>query len=170
MPAPPGAAMDANQILPRLWQGADPPGGPLLKQMGVQVLVLCAAECQHPRHLFPGVQVIYAPMRDTSDVPLGVALSTAARVAALHRKGARIMVCCAQGINRSGLITGLAVRLLTGMSGRRALHHVQGRRRGALRNDAFAAYLATLPPSAAPRVPVKADRPLVYGPDGRLVN
>ena len=163
--------MDANQILPRLWQGADPPGGPLLRRMGVQVLVLCARECQHHPRFFPGVRVIHAPMDDSRDVPLDVAIPTAKAVAKLHRQGKRILVCCYMGINRSGLVNALVVHLLTGMSGRRALHHVQGRRLGALRNDAFSAYLATLPErQGGAKVPMQRDRPIVYGPDGRVLH
>jgi hypothetical protein len=62
------------------------------------------------------------------------------------RAGRRVLVACAGGRNRSGLVVGLAVRELLGCSGAQALNWVQSRRENALNNATFARHLAGLPP------------------------
>jgi len=57
----------------------------------------------------------------------------------------RIVVFCGAGANRSGLITALVVRQLTGETGRRAADHVRTRRPGALISGTFNMYLNALP-------------------------
>jgi protein-tyrosine phosphatase len=63
------------------------------------------------------------------------------------RAGRRVLVACAGGRNRSGLVVGLAVRELLGCSGVQALNWVQSRRENALNNATFARHLAGLPPT-----------------------
>jgi protein-tyrosine phosphatase len=67
-------------------------------------------------------------------------------VVAAVRAGRRVLVACAGGRNRSGLVVGLAVRELLGCSGTEALTWVQSRREDALNNVTFARHLAGLPP------------------------
>jgi hypothetical protein len=62
--------------------------------------------------------------------------------------GRRVLVACAGGRNRSGLVLGLALRELLGCSGAEALRLVQLRREDALNNETFARHLAALPPPA----------------------
>ncbi len=69
-------------------------------------------------------------------------------VVAAVRAGRRVLVACAGGRNRSGLVIGLAVRELLGCSGAQALNWVQSRRENALNNVTFATHLASLPPPA----------------------
>jgi hypothetical protein len=69
-------------------------------------------------------------------------------VVAAVRAGRRVLVACAGGRNRSGLVVGLAVRELLGCSGAQALDWVQSRREDALNNVTFAHHLAGLPPKA----------------------
>jgi protein-tyrosine phosphatase len=66
------------------------------------------------------------------------------------RAGRRVLVACAGGRNRSGLVVGLAVRELLGCSGAQALTWVQSRREDALNNATFARHLAGLPPTINP--------------------
>jgi protein-tyrosine phosphatase len=68
-------------------------------------------------------------------------------VVAAVRAGRRVLVACAGGRNRSGLVVGLAVRDLLGCSGAQALTWVQSRREDALNNATFASHLAGLPPT-----------------------
>ena len=63
------------------------------------------------------------------------------------RAGRRVLVACAGGRNRSGLVVGLAVRELLGCSGAQALNWVQSRRENSLNNATFARHLAGLPPT-----------------------
>jgi hypothetical protein len=62
--------------------------------------------------------------------------------------GGRVLVACAGGRNRSGLVLGLALRELLRCSGAEALRIVQSRREDALNNQTFARHLAALPPPA----------------------
>ena len=67
-------------------------------------------------------------------------------VVAAVRARRRVLVACAGGRNRSGLVVGLAVRELLGCSGAQALGWVQSRREDALNNATFGQHLASLPP------------------------
>jgi protein-tyrosine phosphatase len=71
-------------------------------------------------------------------------------VVAAVRAGRRVLVACAGGRNRSGLVVGLAVRELLGCSGAQALTWVQSRREAALNNATFSRHLAGLPPTINP--------------------
>jgi len=137
--------LDADRIMERLWQGSVPPQGDALRKLGFDVLVLAAAERQIPARAFPGVQVIHIPLDDARHVPAREASNVARMVARLWRRGARILITCNMGLNRSGLISALAVRLIIGKSGAEAVADVQRARKGALFNDHFRRYLERLP-------------------------
>ena len=66
------------------------------------------------------------------------------------RHGRRVLVACAGGRNRSGLVVALAVRQLLGCSGAQALSLVQSRRENAVNNETFARHLASLPKRDGP--------------------
>lgn len=152
-----GIPFTCDQIITRLWQGSDPPKGSELAARGVDILVLCALELQHDPSFFPEVRVLRAPMDDTPIVPIEIATRTAQQIASLHAGGARILVCCAQGRNRSGLVSALTLWYLTGKSGRRCAEHVVSHRENALTNRAFRKYLEQLLPRGLARR--KAPRP-----------
>lgn len=135
--------VDADRIAPRLWQGARPPTGPTLAQRGFDVLVLCAFY-QPPAEEFPGVRVARAPMHDAYAIP-DVAFAAAKLVAAHLAAGHRVLVTCEQGLNRSGLVSALALWYATGRSGVDCLWQVQAARPGALFNKVFAVTLFRLP-------------------------
>jgi hypothetical protein len=61
------------------------------------------------------------------------------------REGKRVLVACAGGRNRSGLIVALAVRELLCCSGAEAVQLVQSLRENAINNVTFAGHLASLP-------------------------
>lgn len=140
--------LNANAILPLLWQGGRPPTGNRLHTYGFHALVLCAAEYQPDAHLFPGVEVIYAPNDDNfgqiTREQIEGALAAARQTAALVRSGRKVLVTCWAGINRSGLVSAISVHLLTGWSGVACIRHVKSARRGALRNPAFQEVLCRL--------------------------
>ena len=140
-------SIDADRIAPRLWQGSDPPGGPYLRDLKVDTLVLCARELQHDPREFPGVKVIHAPMDDASIVPVRIAMDAAAAAARAHKRGKRVLVCCAAGLNRSGLVMALTIWMRSGeLSGRECVEQVRAHRDAALNNPRFVEYVASLPP------------------------
>jgi hypothetical protein len=128
-----------------LWIGGAPPEGMQLSKAGFTGLVLCAQEHQPSADSFPGVDVLYAPFDDRGLEPrpeeLGVALGASRQVANAVRDGGKVLVTCWEGLNRSGLVTALALMRLTGVNGQSAVFKVQQARPGALRNPYFAEYL-----------------------------
>jgi hypothetical protein len=60
------------------------------------------------------------------------------------RNGAKVLVACREGRNRSGLVTALTLHEL-GMRGPKLVSHIRSRRRTAFGNQAFARYVSQLP-------------------------
>lgn len=145
--------IDATRIGPKLHQGSEPPQGSTLRRAGFDVVVLCAMEIQPPSSAFVGVEVLHYGI---DDGPVTAELWSRAKRAAravAHRirKGKRVLVTCAQGRNRSGLVVALALRELTGRSGHRIVAHVRSLRTNALANPYFVRALeAGAPASVSP--------------------
>ena len=149
--------VDATRIASGLYQGGLPPEGQLLYRRGFHTLVLAAKEHQPPAARFPGLRVLHAPL-DDSGTPMStaewrIAKAAAERVARAVLSGQRVLITCQQGRNRSGLVTALALHLLTGYAGSACAERVrQHRQRGlpagvqALVNPYFNAALAGLKP------------------------
>lgn len=137
--------LDASQIAPRLWQGSRPPEGRHLHDAGIDVLVLCALEHQPPARGYPGVEIIRAPMDDSSTVPKQIAESAARLAAIRYQQGRVVLVACNMGRNRSGLVSALVLWLRRFGTGKRCADRVRSRRAGALTNPYFYAWLARLP-------------------------
>jgi len=100
-----------SKIVPGLYVGSKPPPG---RHDGIDVIVLAAMEYQPPASLFPGVEVIYAPLDDAPTRPMrkdeiALATKTAASVVRRLRAGRRVLVTCQLGMNRSALIAALAM-------------------------------------------------------------
>lgn len=134
-------SLDASLIVPNLAIGSVPPRGKLLRDYGVDVLVLAAKEAQPPSSDFPGVRVIHAPYADRFFEPLAPAtkrrvVQVAKQVADALKEKQNVLVTCLMGLNRSGLIAGLALRFL-GMSGPEAVDQIRLKRAGALSNPTF---------------------------------
>lgn len=130
--------MSASEIIENLWQGSAPPVGDNVGR-AAHVLVLCAQEYQPPDQAFPGVMVYRARMDDAvpTDREVHEALKAAHRVAVSLAMKRVCLVTCYMGLNRSGLVSGLALRM-GGFPGREAVRLVK-RARGdaALSNDHF---------------------------------
>ena len=108
----------------RLMLGSFPPAGPDLAVLGIRRLALCAFELQRPPEDYPGVGLYHVPMDDTEDVDKLVRVGTfrhaiggAIAVARAVRRGRTTLSTCRQGRNRSALVAGLALRMLTNWSG-----------------------------------------------------
>jgi len=148
--------LDANEIASGLWQGSVPPQGGVLNLLGYHALVLAAEEFQFDAGFYPGVAVIYAPNDDNgkplSREQLTIAVKAARDVAARIRSGQKVLVTCAAGVNRSGLVSALTLHFLYGWSGDRCIRRIRERRTHpnfgkALSNPFFTHALRKLPES-----------------------
>jgi len=141
----------ANKIHEHLYQGGLPPGGDLLSIQGIDVLVLCAKEWQDASQ-YEGVTVILAP-GDDDDRPhrlknfLPMWKKAATQVAEHVKAGHTVLVTCMAGLNRSGVVTAMAMHELTGWDGIAIVEHIQKQRDGALCNNTFARYIIEVYPS-----------------------
>lgn len=146
--------IDADKIGPGIYQGGKPPLGRALRRDGFHVVVLCAKEYQPEPEGFIGVSVIRVPLPDD---PRGLnsrqynrATQAALKAADYVRRGAKVLVTCHAGLNRSGLVNVLTLCYATGCSGATAVEQVQRKREGALFNDAFVRVLRSIPASSPP--------------------
>lgn len=148
--------LDADEVAPGIWQGALPPPGAAVSQAGFNMLVLCAREHQLPSVYFHDVDVVHAPNDDSvaygplTREKLKLALQAARRASKVVKAGQRVLVTCAQGMNRSGLVSALTMHLLHGWSGERCIQQVRKRRRSKdgyrpLSNPDFTRALRKLP-------------------------
>jgi protein-tyrosine phosphatase len=142
--------IDADRIVPGLYQGSMPPQGNALREARFSVLVLAAKQYQPKADRFPGVTIIHVPLEDSHELTkedIGSAMTVATRVAVAVRNGSRVLVTCLEGRNRSGLITALALRDLYGMSGSEAMLLVRQNRKNAsaLTNTTYQQFLLSLP-------------------------
>lgn len=136
--------LDANRISPGLYQGSVPPPGGTVGRAGFDTVVLCAVELQPGNGLVPprGVRAIKCPLDDDPTVRLAEsdwkkAVWAAEIVARRVRRGQRVLVTCAAGRNRSGLVTSIALHMLSGMRGRDCIRHIRQRRQNACTNPRF---------------------------------
>ena len=141
--------VDADRIVPGLYQGSEPRKGSSLKLAGFDALVLCAGEYQPRAEAFPGLKVHHAPL-DDHRYPLSeqewLRIIEAAEFAmtSVHL-GRRVLVTCHMGWNRSGIVNGVAVMMLTGCKSHEAVRQIRRKRRKGLSNSSFAEQLSVLP-------------------------
>ena len=107
-----------NEVAPGLFVGSKPSPG---RHADIDAIVLAAMEYQPPAHLFPGTEVIHAPLDDAPgrhmrEDEIAIATKTADRVARLLRSGRRVLCSCQMGLNRSSLVAALAMHEVYGMS------------------------------------------------------
>lgn len=135
-------ALDASNITKRLWIGGQPP---LERDLPFDVIALCAAEVQPERVGFPR-SIVRVPLHDR-------ALSSFERRRALHGAqvvarelagGKRVLVTCYAGLNRSSLVAGLALGMVTRMTAAQIVELIRARRsEQALHNEHFVEYIHT---------------------------
>ena len=109
-----------------LWQGGYPPvDSGYLRREGFDVVVLAAEEFQPQAARFgPGIAVIHAPNYDApleSGGDISRAVEASREVARAIRNGKKVLVTCAAGLNRSGLITALSILRLTRLPGEKVI-------------------------------------------------
>ena len=138
--------IDANLVAPHLFVGARPLPG---RYHWINVIILCAKEFQPPSYAYPGQTVLRVPINDDFLRPLSESdtapvISNARTVARYLESGARVLVTCRMGKNRSGLVSALAIYFLTGLGGLECLFQVRSHRKGALGNPGFQEALSRL--------------------------
>jgi protein-tyrosine phosphatase len=122
--------VEADEIVPGLWQGSYPKYGEHVAGAGFTLLVFCAGEIQPPAEDYPGVRILHAPNSDdyVSKIPrdrLQIAIEAAKTVAKEIQGGGKALVTCAAGINRSGLVSALTLHFLHGWPGTECIARVQ---------------------------------------------
>lgn len=124
-------------IVDNLWTGSLPMPG---EADDFDAVVSVCSERYKPHS---PVVVLYAPFKDCPEVPSVTYLATIARsINALTMRG-RVLVHCRAGLNRSGLVTALAL-VDRGMSGEDAVALLRKQRHEAvLCNEVFERFLLT---------------------------
>lgn len=133
---------DAGRIGGSIYQGSMPDSDWI---ESFDVLVLAAWENNDPS-FYANVRTIVAPGEDVRDWPVDAddidRWREAAKDVALHvRNGREVLVTCMAGLNRSSMITAMALHNLMGWDGEECVRWVQERRPGALFNPSFKRWL-----------------------------
>ncbi len=116
----------------------------------VDVIVLCAEELQFEKgdpFLDEFEEIIRAPNDDAvlTRQQLAIAVSAAHKVVEHFKRGKTILVTCAQGRNRSGLVNAMALHMITGRPGKECIAIIQKCRENALTNPWFNRFLDQIP-------------------------
>jgi hypothetical protein len=118
----------------------------LVHDRGIEVIIDLEGDLDHGVSTRPGhLLYIYHHIYDEELPDLARMQALALMGAHLIRQGQKVLAHCGMGFNRSALLAGLILTEL-GMSGTDAVNRLRERRPGALFNERFAEYLATLPP------------------------
>ena len=149
--APFVAPSNATEVIPRLWQGGKPAPG----CYSFDLIVLVDDEYQPEASSFPCSRVLRIPLSDyrlpTPEEYVQARL-VAETVVAWYRAGNKILVTCGAGLNRSGLITGLTMKMLGYQQDDliRLIRQARGDR--AIRNTGYLAFIAKISSISAPSV------------------
>lgn len=138
-------AIDATRIVHNLWQGSFPAAGGELAGEGFKVAVFCAQEFQPRRADYPGLDLLLRCGFDDADRPPTLdevdKIERAAKDAVrLAISGNKVLISCAAGRNRSGVVMARALTLI-GFPARQAIVRVQTLRKDALTNQHFVRWL-----------------------------
>jgi len=134
-----------NEILPGLFQSGsfDDPK----KVIDLKIDVVIDLEGSFDPFVTPLSSYLYWPISDKPELPDVDELKAVASygLACWKKKPQplRVLVHCAQGMNRSGLLNGI-ILILSGMKGKDAVKLIREKRPGALVNFVFAEYLESL--------------------------
>lgn len=144
-------AIDYHWIVPNIAQGSFPsPLSEALKH--ADTIVFCAEEKQPRIGKLPlGKAVLRLPFDDDIYRPIPpeagrIFHQMAHRLAREARSGRRVLITCAMGLNRSGIITALTLMHAHGMAPADAIRLIRGKRsRDALMNPMFEQWLLHQP-------------------------
>jgi protein-tyrosine phosphatase len=129
---------DYNEIYDGLFQGSQPPKDFPFKEFGFDVLVLCANECQNVD--YDNVKIVKVPGLDVLDdenEAFCIWKNAANEIANDIKSGKKVLVTCFAGMNRSGFVSTITLRNLTGMSIVDCINRVKEHRFGSLCNEVF---------------------------------
>jgi protein-tyrosine phosphatase len=162
------AELDCADLGHGLWQGSRPTEGSVVANAGFHTLVLCAREYQPPRQAFPGVEVLRLRLDDDltplDNRTVGAVFDVSTRVTELLRKRRKVLVTCAAGLNRSGLVSASALRMLLDASADDVIRHIRAERHpAALSNPLFESLVRRLHKRKQPRSPWGAVEDLRMG-------
>jgi protein-tyrosine phosphatase len=141
-----GVALDASAISRRLWVGSVPPFDRELPDF--QMLVLCAYEHQpKPADIAFQGSVVRCPILDDTPTPWEKqrVLDAARQVATALSAKQTVLVTCHAGRNRSALVAGLSLCMVTRASGAQIVEVLRSRRPNALTNPHFVGLLERVP-------------------------
>jgi protein-tyrosine phosphatase len=129
-----------------LWISGSPIDYAWLQEHGINLVVDVAdPELRLERDRLGPIVYCKEALVDGPELPAAAIIDRLVRdVVTAVREGRRVLVACAGGRNRSGLVVALAVRDILGCSGAEAMQLVQSRRESALNNVTFAEHLAGL--------------------------
>ena len=121
---------DPAPLIPnRLYMGSRPePRDPSLRR-NFDILVFCAMEVKALTADYPGLHLVRLKLDDPKIDEHGerAAIRAARYVAGAVQHDARVLVTCAMGLNRSGLVSGLSLVEL-GCTAKDAIAHIRERR------------------------------------------
>jgi len=137
--------LDFNWIVPGLAQGSypEPPGSAFAH---FDVVVFAAEELQPKIKAPAGCYLFKLPMDDDIYRPVPAAAGqvlhqTASVLASYLAGGSRVLTTCAQGRNRSGILTALTMMYCFRMPARDVIQIIQRKRKHALTNTMFTQWL-----------------------------
>lgn len=115
-----------------------------LKEACIHVVIYAAAECPPLNH-HVGAELKYFPNDDMMcpkgtpqyDALLWNAKQAVPTVVEAVKEGKNVLVTCSQGINRSSLVTGLAINQLSTLSSWEVINLIKDKRDGTLTNGSF---------------------------------
>jgi protein-tyrosine phosphatase len=143
-----GVLQGPSEIIPnRLWQGPWPDDLDLVVEELDLDLVVNLEFTPHgaSRQSNLSFDTIWFPMHDDSNLPeLRELHKICGHITERIKRGGRVLVHCAAGLNRSGLVTALVVRQYYEIKGSKAVDLVRSKRPWALCNPTFAKYLVSL--------------------------
>lgn len=152
--------MTISRILQHLHQGSAPePGFPL----PYDLVVLCAQERQFPPHIYgqhpfgSRARILRVPLTDhgrpLSPHNAARAYAAGTAVAAALVRDERVLVTCALGLNRSGIVNALAM-LQLGCDAQSAVAIIRQQRPGALHNPHFVQLVYSCGGRSLVRIPI----------------
>lgn len=131
---------NASWISKNLWQGGTPPVGTSLLDSGIDLLISCQVELVPQPSYWPGVVIHYCPLRDCYDPTeeeiknANLAAGIAAVTVATNKN---VLIHCAAGLNRSGFVMALTLKIVLSITGYQSRLIIQANRQGALFNEVF---------------------------------
>jgi protein-tyrosine phosphatase len=114
--------IEAHRVASRLWVGSYPTQQSVCRYF--DTVVLCAYE--HQTVPFTGCHIVKAPLDDAvpTQSEVHTAISAARTVHAMRQREKRVLVTCAQGVNRSALVAAMAL-MLDGWPAPLAVHQIR---------------------------------------------